>query len=538
MGNGYARAIGDSDYNFGYQDFTIEFFVETFSHIGAQTLFEITNNESSATDLYKKTRFVTLLENGNINTYALQSSWPIILSSGNNFFQLPGAEASNIKIFYNGTLLATDQYTFINGNVTLSSDVIVSGTVLVEACEILFSILGNQVSETTTHFVSVERKDSKCYLFLDGVLQGNAATALISIPDQLITNSIPPYQVLNRTNGPALLTIGANKNGENPLLGKFGDIRVTKGVARHVVTLNEQNSIYSLSTDTTLGTRAQDINIYGGGFVDSMTSHAPEERIEGQIFDTLEIDVFQNANCSYLSSNISNISAPISNIANPYFNANALLLGYRIFKDSISIGPFDSYQFTTANSFIYKVPWSTLDNDSATIQIDGISLPSASWSIKNNNLVLPSDIPANSNVVITLTGDVTYYSLGANAVSTLTANLNSTDSTISVQNTNQFITPVLAANLRGQVFINGECITYLYINRTSNILSGLMRGTSGTGIPNVHLANSQIVVASFTQQVTANPGSTSWYDSANVPLANSNSAISTFLLSQGAFIPA
>ena len=56
---------------------------------------------------------------------------------------------------------------------------------------------------------------------------------------------------------------------------------------------NEYDSlIRSTFTDLTLGTRAQDINIDGGGFVDTYSSHAPEELVPGIVFDTLDLKVF------------------------------------------------------------------------------------------------------------------------------------------------------------------------------------------------------------------------------------------------------
>lgn len=535
MSNGYIRAIGDSDYNFGYNDFTVEFFVETTNINYLQTLFEITNNESAAADFYKKTRFTTLIENGNLNVYVIQTSWPQMVNT--TTFSIPETSSNNIKIFFDGVLLYPWQYTFNNGIISLTGNIDILGPTYVEPGEILCSIKGNQLSQNTLHFVSVERKDNKLYLFLDGVLQGNVAISFNSIPDQVITNTQSPYQVLSRAGYPALLTIGANKDGNNPLMGKFGDFRVTNGIARHVVTLHDQNSIYSVATDANLGIRAQDIIIDGGNFVDSIVSHAPEEHIPTQLFDTLEIDVYQNANSSYLSSNISNVTSPISNISNPHFNANSLLLGYRLLKDSISIGPFSSYQFNTKSSTMFRVPWGTLNTDAATIQINGNSISSDSWIMVNNNLQITAPYSANSNVIITSTGVASYYSLGANASSSLASNLYSTDSTITLTDSTNFITPILSSNIRGKVFINGECITYLYIDRIHNVLSGLMRGVSGTGIPNVHLTNSRIISASYPQQISEKVGQTSWYNLANVPLANTNSNISSFLVSQGTLPP-
>ena len=52
------------------------------------------------------------------------------------------------------------------------------------------------------------------------------------------------------------------------------------------------DAIYESSfTDSYLGTRPTDINVDGGEFVDTYSSHAPEELIPGAIFDTLNIQV-------------------------------------------------------------------------------------------------------------------------------------------------------------------------------------------------------------------------------------------------------
>lgn len=45
-------------------------------------------------------------------------------------------------------------------------------------------------------------------------------------------------------------------------------------------------------SDSFLGQRATDINVDGGGFVDTYSSHAPEELVPGAIFDTLDLRVF------------------------------------------------------------------------------------------------------------------------------------------------------------------------------------------------------------------------------------------------------
>lgn len=59
---------------------------------------------------------------------------------------------------------------------------------------------------------------------------------------------------------------------------------------------NFDTLIGSQFTDFSLGTRPEDINIAGGSFVDTFSSHAPEELIPGIIFDTLDLKVFTITN--------------------------------------------------------------------------------------------------------------------------------------------------------------------------------------------------------------------------------------------------
>ena len=54
--------------------------------------------------------------------------------------------------------------------------------------------------------------------------------------------------------------------------------------------------IQSNYTDLALGTRAEDIDVVGGAYVDAYSSHAPEELIPGIVFDTLDMQVYTKIN--------------------------------------------------------------------------------------------------------------------------------------------------------------------------------------------------------------------------------------------------
>ena len=61
------------------------------------------------------------------------------------------------------------------------------------------------------------------------------------------------------------------------------------------------DAIYSSSyLDTYLGTRPSDINVDGGAYVDTFSSHAPEELIPGSEFDTLDFRVYTTPGSDWL----------------------------------------------------------------------------------------------------------------------------------------------------------------------------------------------------------------------------------------------
>ena len=191
-------------------------------------------------------------------------------------------------------------------------------------------------------------------------------------------------------------------------------------------------------------------------------------------------------------------------------NANANVLSFSFFKPTIMAGPTGSYSFTMPiDGTKVTLPWSFLDAAAASVLVNGVAIPSTSWEVFDSVLTIiagPGD-----NVEIISTGPTTYYDVCANSVSTITSNLYANSTTITVANTFPFITPIIGStanisntallNVRGQVFINQECITYLYIDRITNTLSGLMRGTSGTGVPSVHLTGSRIVSGSYDRDL-------------------------------------
>ena len=86
-----------------------------------------------------------------------------------------------------------------------------------------------------------------------------------------------------------------------------------------------------------------------------------------------------------------------------------------------------------------------------------------------------------------------YYGVNYNHITTLTANLNITDSNIHVANA-QALTPPNLNNLTpGVVYINGEKITFWTVDYNNNVLGQIRRAVDGTGAPAVSVAGNQVL---------------------------------------------
>ncbi|VVC05066.1 Uncharacterised protein [uncultured archaeon] len=288
MNNSFIQTAGDSDYNFAYSDFTVEFFFSNLAYNDVQTLFEITNNETYNDSNYSKTRFLAAIEEGNLNLYGFEIKQVLQVDADTETFTLPFSIGNRYRFFADGSLQPVDTVTTQGNQISLSYETDDS-TITVEVAEILFAIYGNAVSMNDSHFLSAERYQNQLYLFLDGIQQKFAVPAFAAIPEQYVTN-FSTHQMTASTQ--ALLTIGANKDGEDAFIGSFGDFKITNGNARHVSELLSQQVIESNFIDQKMNSNIA-ILADGGNFVDSKSNYSSDELVPGQIFDTTRITVYQ-----------------------------------------------------------------------------------------------------------------------------------------------------------------------------------------------------------------------------------------------------
>jgi hypothetical protein len=116
-----------------------------------------------------------------------------------------------------------------------------------------------------------------------------------------------------------------------------------------------------------------------------------------------------------------------------------------------------------------------------------------------------------------MNGNVTYTRIANAYTTTLSANLNLTDSNVQVTDASILPAPNPNMGIPGVVFINGEKITYYTRDTTNNVIGQLRRGVDGTGAPGLHAVNSLVVDSSIQQEIVGNVHTNTWLNmTANV----------------------
>jgi hypothetical protein len=220
------------------------------------------------------------------------------------------------------------------------------------------------------------------------------------------------------------------------------------------------SNIYSVFTDTALGIRSEDINIVGGAYVDTYSSHAPEELVPGRMYDAMEMRVFSNT------------------------SGNTETYGFRVFQPmSANI----EYTRISANS-------TTTLSANLSITDDEILVADA------NRLPEPGIELGNPGVVFVNGERIHYYqrydAAKMSTAMTWTANTSVPLDTLIALNSNVYLTT-------GNVYANAN----VYINSaniqliTLNSLRQIRRGVDGTGAANIILTGNTVSDSSQAQLI-------------------------------------
>lgn len=300
------------------------------------------------------------------------------------------------------------------------------------------------------------------------------------------------------------------------------------------------SNIYSKYDDAALGTRPEDINIVGGAYVDTYSSHAPEELIPGRIYDTLDMKVFSN-NSTNTETYGFRLFHPMSR--DPEFtrisannttilSADLSMTDSYIFVDNVDKLPTPNpgaaipgiifingerihyYQKYTVEDLALAQNWqanteyqtSTLINIDAGIlynnvqsNVNGLTFNIYRYSAGYTAQVNSFNNPLNVGNVYSVSGQL----LGG------TDGINDAFITVTTDGTEIFYTasgiPTTPISTIYKVLGNINASSNALVNTANlqvvypNTLGQLRRGVDGTGIPLVHAANSRVVDSSLQQ---------------------------------------
>jgi hypothetical protein len=378
-------------------------------------------------------------------------------------------------------------------------------------------------SEITNWQANVEYTANTIVSF-DGVAwQANANVAALSYFDRNNFNQIDGSQVGNAADRvKAYYRPGAGLPGQDPeqvfsgieypgVLVQGLDFSANVDFAANAALIDSY--IQSTFKDTLLGTRAEDINIDGGAFYDTFSSHAPEELVPGIIFDNLNLQVF---------------TREIDD--NGEVMSNGRTLGIRVMSN---MSHQRSYcRIAEANTAVLTSNLSVTDT---TISVDnalrlphpGIELSQfGTWIVVPGKVIINGEeiyyyknyaynTPWQGNLIVEVGTDVSYNG----NVYTTTGNVYDANGTF------------------GNVSSN---MTYV---GTTNSLGRIRRAVNGTGAPLVHLANAMVVDCSVAQDITfagnvwGNAPDTGATTTGNTSSMFGLTTVSQFLMEHPSFTP-
>ena len=134
-----------------------------------------------------------------------------------------------------------------------------------------------------------------------------------------------------------------------------------------------------------------------------------------------------------------------------------------------------------------------------------------------------------------------YYRLSKDHTTELGVELKSTDSEITVSDIDKLPEPNIDKAIPGVIYINGERIEYLVMDKTTKKLSRLRRGTRGTGVQATHPKGSNVVDMSDRQEIPSAHDKT-WYKvsgsnaSNGLGLQNSDTLQARFLIEKPTYV--
>lgn len=282
----------------------------------------------------------------------------------------------------------------VSGRVQIDSEVVHYQRI--QNNQILIADRGQDGSTAASHLAGATVTD---------LISGNSTT-LVSNIDAAVTT-------IDVTNGVALYNPGH-------LNSLFDDYAIMPNGEEYIGAIDNQLDGGDFSTEG--GIDPAEMIIDGDSFVTFNTSHAPEELVPGQMFDSLNMQVYER-----------NHDTSDPSVLNP-------TIAFRVWHD--------------------------------------------------------------------MKGNVEYFRISSQYQTTLAADLNITDTTITVTDGSVLFNPDPENNLPGVIFIDGERIEYY--EKDGNVLNRIRRGTWGTRGAATHTAGTTVVDSSNYQKIPTT-SNMAWY---------------------------
>lgn len=264
--------------------------------------------------------------------------------------------------------------------------------------------------------------------------------------------------------------------------------------------------ISSLFADSELGLRPEDINVDGGAFIDTYSSHAPEELVPGTLVDSLDMKVYT-----------SNVSVSGGNVT----------VGYRIFNRSFAaLDPNSRLSTTTVTDIEY---YRISDSQSTTLTVP-LELADSEIHVANASVLSAPNLEFNRPGVVFINNErIVYWRNYAKELAPWVSNVAYPTGSVLSYSGNNYI---LTANISGTVFDYANVATQL---DDVNVLAQIRRGTKGTAIESLHLTNTPVVDAGTDQPVPSKPGypnSGTWTPLVDETKVNATGQTYTFVAGQ------
>ena len=182
----------------------------------------------------------------------------------------------------------------------------------------------------------------------------------------------------------------------------------------------------------------------------------------------------------------SNISLHYYDFNNPTYLDTTIQPTYKNIDSNVTIDGGAYYDTYSSHAPEELIPGATFDNLNMMV----------TTRIQNNSAIVSYLVEHNMQANASSSNYQVwpkYYGVNYNAITTLTADLNVTDSNIHVANAAALTAPNLSTVSPGIVYINGEKITFWTVDYNNNVLGQIRRAVDGTGSAFTHVSGSTLI---------------------------------------------